>query len=86
MFKSRRFCLNCGKITTFKCKGKKTGYHSVCAECGGTRATLPLKKKKKMIKKMGIENYVRRVEKKKVFPDFDSIAYTKYCEDILKNE
>jgi len=36
MKKSRRYCLNCKKVTTFKLK-KRIG-HSECSECGGCRA------------------------------------------------
>jgi len=38
MIKSRRYCLKCKEITTFKLKRNKLLKHSKCSECGCTRA------------------------------------------------
>lgn len=43
MKKTRRYCVKCKKVTTFKCKKKSE--HSKCAECGGWRAGKRLDKK-----------------------------------------
>ena len=41
MKKSRRYCLNCKKVTTFKFKKNKKNKllkHSKCSQCGRTKA------------------------------------------------
>ena len=48
MYKSRRFCLSCYKVTTFKHKAKEQ--HSRCEICGGFLAT---QRKDKAVKRGG---------------------------------
>lgn len=58
MRKSRRYCLNCKKITTFKYK-RKLG-HSKCSECGNTTAlSIKYAKEQGYIKQGGNQNGIR---------------------------
>ena len=53
MIKSRRYCLTCKKITTFKLRNRKLLKHSICGECGNTKAVSPKYAKEKGLIKQG---------------------------------